>query len=321
MEDETTSKHDDTPPPGYESGSEADSKKSYGAKMVQTHQVRQMPNNQDPRVLLSFKHQHGSFQFPAVADSGTSKTIISKEIAKKHNMKLYSTDVQLTNASNESMKCEGRVPIRINSIPAMALVSSLLHNDILLSLKDMMKLGIVSKDFPSLPVRITKTENDFETVIESICKEFDDVISDTLNKEPMAGPEMTIHLMEGAIPTKVTTARKTPIHWLESANDAINKLIDQDVLQVEKGPMEWIARGFFVPKGSPEEKAAIKSGLTIITVKDLRLVVDFTGLNKYVRRRHWPFPSCQDVMDQIDSDSKYFATMDCTAGYHQIKLD
>ena len=50
-------------------------------------------------------------------------------------------------------------------------------------------------------------------------------------------------------------------------------------------------------------------------------MVDYTGLNKYVQRPLWPFPWCQDVMDQISPDSKYFAALDCSAGYHQIKLD
>ena len=53
-----------------------------------------------------------------------------------------------------------------------------------------------------------------------------------------------------------------------------------------------------MPKGSPDEREAIKKWLTIVNAKNLRLVVDFTGINKYVRRPHWPFPSCQDIIDQ-----------------------
>ena len=74
---------------------------------------------------------------------------------------------------------------------------------------------------------------------------------------------MTVHLKEVAKDhTKITTAKKTPIHWLEPAKDAVDKLIKQDVLQKESDPTQWIARGFFVPKGLPEEREAIRQGLT-----------------------------------------------------------
>ena len=310
------------PPPEYDSDSDPETVQSY-AKVVKTEHARTIPmrSDKDPRIKLSFKHQNGIFEFSAIADSGTTKTIISMDIAKKQGMKLYSTAIKLKNASNNAMKCEGGTPIKINGISTMALVSSALKNEILLSLKDMKKLGIVGKNFASLPVRITKADSGFQVIVDSFCKEYKDVVSDILSKKPMTGPDMTIHLKENAIPTKITTACKTPIHWLEPAQDAVDKLITQDVLQVETEPTQWIARGFFVPKGSPEEGEATRQGLTIITVKDLRLVVDFTGLNKYVQRPHWPFPSCQDVMDQIEPNSKYFAALDCTAGYHQIQLD
>ena len=70
----------------------------------------------------------------------------------------------------------------------MALVSSSLCNEILLSLKDMKKLGIFSEDFPCLPVRLTQTDDWFETLINGICEDFKDVISDTLNENPMEWP-------------------------------------------------------------------------------------------------------------------------------------
>ena len=314
----------ESPPPGYDSGSEAEGgQMEAAAKVVRTEYARTIPtmSGKDPRIRLQFHHQRGTFKFEAVADSGTTRTIISHDIAKKYNVKMYKSNSQLRNASNEPMKCEGRTPVKINGVPTMALVSSSLKNDILLSLRDMKKLGIVSKDFPCLPIRFTNCDEEFEEVIKRTCDEYRDVISDILKDKPMTGVDMKIHLQEGALPTKITAARKVPIHWQEQAKSAVDKLIMQDVLQVETEPTEWIAPGFFVPKGSPEEKEAIRKGLTVITVKDLRLVVDYTGLNKYVNRPHWPFPSCQEVMDQISPHAKFFATLDCTAGYHQIQMD
>ena len=309
------------PPPGYESSSESENgKHKEYARVSKVERTMHTASAEDPRITLNFQHTRGSFRFPAVADSGTTITIIAKDIAERQRMQLQKTVTTLKNASNEAMKCEGQAFIRINGVRTKALVSSSVKNDILLSLKDMKRLGIVEETFPCLPVRSTKIEN-FGEIIEEIQNEFGDVIKDTLGQAPMKGQPMHIHLKDNAVPTKITTARKTPIHWLGPSSQAIERLIQQDILQVETDPTEWIAPGFFVPKGSPEEREAVRQGMTIVNAKDLRLVVDFTGINKYVKRPHWPFPSCQDIMDQIPPDSKVFAVMDCTAGYHQVPLD
>ena len=70
-------------------------------------------------------------------------------------------------------------------------------------------------------------------------------------------------------------------------------------------PMEWCAPGFFVAK---------KNG-------DLRLVIDYTRLNKYIRRPICTFPSMQEILSGIDPDSMVFAKLDATQGYHQVPLD
>ena len=51
-----------------------------------------------------------------------------------------------------------------------------------------------------------------------------------------------------------------------------------------------------------------------------RLVVDFKGINKFIKRSPHPFPSPRDVIRGIRSDSKIFLTFDCVSGYYQIPL-
>ena len=70
-------------------------------------------------------------------------------------------------------------------------------------------------------------------------------------------------------------------------------------------PTEWCAPGFFVAK---------KNG-------DLRLVIDYTRLNKYVRCQIHTFPSTQEMLSGIDPDSTVFAKLNETQGYHQVPLD
>jgi hypothetical protein len=52
-----------------------------------------------------------------------------------------------------------------------------------------------------------------------------------------------------------------------------------------------------------------------------RFCLDYRLLNKYTRRNGWPIPNILDVLANIGSyKPKFFAKMDCTAGYHQVPI-
>ena len=52
-----------------------------------------------------------------------------------------------------------------------------------------------------------------------------------------------------------------------------------------------------------------------------RFCLDYRMLNTYTRSKGWPIPNIQDVLANIGSHNpKYFAVMDCTAGYHQMPI-
>ena len=92
------------------------------------------------------------------------------------------------------------------------------------------------------------------------------------------------------------------------------------MLEKEDRPTEWVSPGFFVLKGDPAEKRAMKEGHAIITMDELRLVVDYTNLNKWVDRPIHPFPPAQLIIDRIPPNAKFFCKMDCVSGYYQISL-
>ena len=53
----------------------------------------------------------------------------------------------------------------------------------------------------------------------------------------------------------------------------------------------------------------------------MRLVADLVQPNKHVKRPIHPFMSPKDIINQIESGAKYFATLDAMSGYWQIELD
>ena len=117
---------------------------------------------------------------------------------------------------------------------------------------------------------------------------------------------MEIHLTpRERTPFRISTACQVPLHWREKGEDIIKKLLDGKVITWQDDPTEWCAPGFFVAK---------KNG-------DLRLVIDSTRLNKYVKRPVHTFPSAQEILSSIDPSSSVFAKLDATQGYHQVPLD
>jgi len=88
----------------------------------------------------------------------------------------------------------------------------------------------------------------------------------------------------------------------------VDRLVKDGI--VEAVPLDeicpWISPAFFVPKEGG------KAGL--------RLVTDFTQLNKYVQRPVHPFPSAGDIAKGIAPGSTWFCKLDAVQGYHQIPL-
>ena len=118
---------------------------------------------------------------------------------------------------------------------------------------------------------------------------------------------MHIHLKEDpdSRPHKVYTARQIPIHMRDKADMLIKELLEAKVIMPEPEPTDWVASAHFVPKHNGK----------------LRLVTDFRGLNKLVKRPIHPFPAAKDIIRQIKPDSKVFAKIDAIHGYFQIRLD
>ena len=52
---------------------------------------------------------------------------------------------------------------------------------------------------------------------------------------------------------------------------------------------------------------------------EVRICIDFTELNKCVKREFYPLPSVDHVLGQL-SGAKYFSKIDANSGSHQIPL-
>ena len=139
-----------------------------------------------------------------------------------------------------------------------------------------------------------------------LVKEFDDVIHDFLNPIPMKSPPMHIHLNDNKEkPLRISTARQIPKHLQADAKAAVENLIQKGVIKRIDTPTTRCSPAFFVPKADG----------------GVRMVTDFTNLNKSIDRPVHPFPSSAEIMQSIPPDAKFFAKLDAVHGYFQLALD
>ena len=98
---------------------------------------------------------------------------------------------------------------------------------------------------------------------------------------------MSISLQENATPTCVTTARRVPKHYEPESKKTVTELIDKGVITPVNEATAWCSPAFFVPKADG---------------KRVRLVMDFTALNKFMRRPTHPFPSTREIIEAMSSN-------------------
>ena len=251
-----------------------------------------------PRIDINVKAQgQPSFNFKSLPDTGATRTIIAFNLAKRNGIKPQrNPNERLYAANGQSMACEGTVMLTLAyngiTVTANAIVSSAIRDEILICWHDLIRLNVIHETFPASVCKIETVDN-----LDKIKKDYPDVLSDKLPDQPIGGKPMKIHLQENAVSRKVLTPRAIPIHWENAAKEFIDQALSNGI--IEKVPhdaaTDWISPGFFVPKGDYTD-----------TKPRLRLVVDYTNINKYVNRPVHPFPHVQQVMTRIPKGSKIF---------------
>ena len=85
----------------------------------------------------------------------------------------------------------------------------------------------------------------------------------------MQGELFKISLMENPEPSYVKAPRSIPFAYREKLRQELNSLLQQDIIALVTDPMAWCA----------PIVVTLKKG-----TEDIRLCVDLSRLNKYVRR-------------------------------------
>ncbi|QQP55719.1 Uncharacterized protein FKW44_000153 [Caligus rogercresseyi] len=165
-----------------------------------------------------------------------------------------------------------------------------------------------SKAVQHVKLIIDPSPNEVEKAVKAIKENFKSVFNSSSSLKAMQGEPMHIHLQDIPAekkPKPCCVARSIPYAYREAAKKEIDDMVEKKIIKPVSEPTDFVSPFLVVPKSNGS----------------IRLVVDYKGLNKFVKRPIHPFPSVTDVKQMIPSSAKWFAVIDATKGYWQVPLD
>nr|XP_037274126.1 uncharacterized protein K02A2.6-like [Rhipicephalus microplus] len=110
-------------------------------------------------------------------------------------------------------------------------------------------------------------------------------------------------LGEDAVPV-VQPARRVPIALKGRLRQELKRMEKASIIVKVDEPTDWV------------------SPLVVVHKKDgtLRICMDPRGVNRSIKREHYPMPSRDDIESEL-AGAQYFSRLDANAGFHQIPLD
>lgn len=114
--------------------------------------------------------------------------------------------------------------------------------------------------------------------------------------------EYDIKIKDNAEPT-VAACRKVPLILSEQVKNELIKMQNEGIIEKVTEPTDWVHPMVITRK---------KNG-------SIRICIDPTQLNKYIRRQYYKIPNFEDVSSTL-AECKVFSTLDADRAFHQIRL-
>jgi hypothetical protein len=144
---------------------------------------------------------------------------------------------------------------------------------------------------------------DFDTKLQVLMQEYQQLVSKREGLPPERNGELLPHridLVEGAQP---------PRHKLYRMSTA-------ELAELQRQLKDMLEKGWIQPSTSP-------FGAPVLFARkangELRLCVDYRGLNDITIKDRYPLPRAEDLFDQLTGAS-IFSKLDLAQGYHQIRI-
>ncbi len=248
----------------------------------------------------------------ALPDTGANISAIP--ISKMGACKPIKSNQVLRSADGTNLKTIGTVRFEISlrgrtTLEDIHVVEGLTRS--ILSRRVLRELGLISKEFPHVTVSAVNEVPQTTQIVTGQGQTLDNLI----NEYPelfdnqckiMKNGTYHIDLEEDAKPISTGACRTIPEPYLPALKRELDDLEAQGIISKIDYSTPWLHPVVVVPK----------KGTT-----DIRLCVDFTKLNKFVRRPVNPQPTPWETVRNLPKGTTHFAVFDALKGYHQIELD
>ena len=103
---------------------------------------------------------------------------------------------------------------------------------------------------------------------------------------------------------------EVPAYMEKAAQRELQRMLNAGQLEPITTYTKYVSRGFFVEKGSSKPGEPVKC----------RLVADFRGVNRKLKRPEHPLENSWGILKRLDPDLRYFAAINFSSGFSQLTL-
>ena len=265
-----------------------------------------------PTVLLHARALNGEADIDILPDSGANicaagTQFLAKIGERKDN--LDHSDIKPQAANGHTMKPLGCLSVTFSTSGRSS--EEVVHiypgvRGALILWKAAIRLGILPECYPNpQPTQtLAKVSATPKVTKEDLIAEFPTVFDGQICTMP--GEKFKIVLTDDAKPFCIRTPRTIPFPFREKLKELLNELLKAGIIAPQTELTDWCAP------------------IVVVLKKDgdsLRLCVDLSKLNRYVKReRYQSTTPALAVADINESCAKFFTILDAVKGYHQCPL-
>lgn len=225
-------------------------------------------------------------------DTGADVTCLGEEHVKKLNLCMRPTSLRLKGPGDSSLTVLGSVDLKLKYKSQLEEETAYVlkgQKEPLLSRGMAINLGLVSGQVETIVTNGSLTGR-FPKVFNGLGK--------------FVGSPFKIELLENYKPYSISCPRRIPLHLKEKVKLELDRMINEGVITKIDQPTEWCSPIVVVPK---------KNG-------SVRMAVDYTMLNQYVKREKLILPSVDECLARI-GNARVFSKLDANSGFWQVPLD
>ena len=273
-----------------------------------------------PTISIHMSSLNGQSMVKVLPDSGADISVAGRDLLEHlHELpgNLLPSNVTPRAVNGTKMHPLGKIPVTLSLGAHQYTDDVYIYPEVagtLISWKAAKGLKILPDSYPNPPspsppqVAITDVSTPDHPTIDhptGIMSEYPHVFDG--NVKTMEGEKFHIALTDDAKPFCVHTPRTIPFAYRDKLQKELQLLQSQGIIEPVTEPTEWCAPIVVAPKKDSDQ---------------IRMCVDLSRLNRYVKRERYQSPTpAEAVADIAAENAKVFTKLDALKGYHQCPLD